>query len=82
MSVEPTDVSLSERKPEDTAAGCYLMASDDRERAGQSTSDLMRARLASSAEAWTIRAELLERLEARRGPIAGEARETGENDNG
>jgi len=44
----------------------------------------MRVRLTSSAATWTIRAELLERLEARRGSIAREAPsdEAGENDNG
>ena len=83
MSIEPTDVSLAERKPEDTAAGCRIMASDDRERAAQSQSDLMRFRLNRSAEAWTIRAELLDRLESRRIPVdPGKPDQAGENDNG
>lgn len=54
------------RKTEDTAAGCRSLASDDRDRAEQSDSDRMRFRLACSAEAWTQRAELLDRLEANR----------------
>lgn len=75
MSVEPTDVSLPERKPEDTAAGCRILASDDRERAGQTESAHMRLRLVSSANAWSARADLLERLEGNR------IRGIGENDN-
>ena len=83
MSFEPTDISVPHRKPEDTAAGCRLMASDDRERAAESQSDLMRHRLSRSAEAWTIRAELLDRLESRRNPAdRGEPDQAGENDNG
>ncbi len=66
MSIEPTNVSLPHRKPEDTAAGCRLLASDDRDRAAQSDSAHMRFRLACSAEAWFARAELLDRLEANR----------------
>jgi hypothetical protein len=84
MSAVPTDISSVHRKPEDTAAGCRLLASDDRARAEASDSAHMRVRLTSSAATWTIRAELLERLEARRGSIAREAPsdEAGENDNG
>ena len=66
MSIEPTDVSMPHRKPEDTAAGCRIMASDDMDRAEQSDSAHMRARLACSAEAWTARADLLDRMEANR----------------
>lgn len=66
MSVEPTDVSVPHRKPEDTAAGCRLLASDDRARAEQTVSARMRFRLACSAEAWTTRADLLDRLEQNR----------------
>jgi len=51
---------------EDSAAGCRSLASDDRDRAKDSDSDRMRFRLACSAEAWTNRAELLDRLEANR----------------
>lgn len=53
-------------KREDSAAGCRSLASDDRDRAEHSDSDRMRFRLACSAEAWTNRAELLDRLEANR----------------
>jgi hypothetical protein len=53
-------------KREDSAAGCRSLASDDRDRAEDSDSDRMRFRLACSAEAWTNRAELLDRLEANR----------------
>ena len=43
----------------------------------------MRVRLTRSADAWTIRAELLERLESRRNPAdRGEPDQAGENDNG
>ena len=83
MSVEPTDVSLPLRKVEDTSAGCRLLANDDRIRAGQSTSDHMRARLSNSADTWTERADLLERLEARRVPIESAAPGPGgEDDDG
>ena len=84
MSFEPTDISLPQRKPEDTSEGCRLLANDDRDRAEQSDSDLMRVRLTRSADAWTIRAELLERLESRRNNpvISGEPAQAGENDNG
>ena len=81
MSVEPTDVSrLTQRKPEDTSEGCRLLGRDDRERAEQTDSELMRVRLDRSAQAWAIRAELLERLESRRGQI--DAPEAGEMGNG
>ena len=66
MSIEPTDVSPVQRKPEDTADGCRGMASDDMDRARQSDSAHMRVRLAYSAEMWTARAELLDRMEANR----------------
>lgn len=88
MSLDPTDVSLPQRKPEDTSAGCRMLASDDRERAEQSDSAHMRLRLVSSADTWTLRAELLERLEARRVSLdpgaASEASidEAGEDDDG
>ena len=81
MSIEPTDVSLPHRKPEDTSAGCRILASDDRERAEQSSSAHMRMRLVSSAATWTARADLLERLESRR-IVSGAPDEAGENDNG
>ena len=51
------------RRPEDTAAGCRTMADDDRARAAAMGSDRMRFRLERSADAWTARADLLQRLE-------------------
>ena len=52
------------RKREDTAEGCREMALDDRARAADVVSDHMRNRLERSADAWTNRANLLERLQA------------------
>ena len=84
--VEPTDVSVPKRKPEDTADGCRLLASDDRARAEESVSAHMRFRLACSAEAWTARAELLDRMEANRVRMNDECSAAGGregmNDNG
>ena len=68
--------AASPGKREDSAAGCRSLASDDRERAKDADSDRMRFRLACSAEAWTNRAELLDRLEANRlkmNPAQGES---------
>jgi predicted HTH transcriptional regulator len=63
------DPTTQHKKREDTADGCRSMAQDDRSRAEESDSDRMRFRLACSAEAWTTRAELLDRLEANRARI-------------
>jgi len=52
------------RKREDTAEGCRELALDDRARAADVGTDHMRDRLESSADAWTTRADLLERLAA------------------
>ena len=86
MSLEPTDISVPRRNPEDTADGCRLLASDDRTRAEQSESAHMRLRLASSAAAWTLRADMLERLEEKRAraieAAPPQAPGSGENDNG
>jgi hypothetical protein len=82
------DAAPPHRKLEDSAAGCRSLASDDRDRAEQSDSDRMRFRLACSAEAWTNRAELLDRLEANRVKLksesarAGDAPEAQENPDG
>jgi len=57
---------VPQRKLEDTAAGCRTLARDDRDRAQESDSERMRFRLACSAEAWSARADLLDRLEANR----------------
>ena len=51
------------RKREDTAEGCRAMALDDRARAADIGSSHMRSTLERSADAWSTRAELLERLE-------------------
>lgn len=51
------------RKLEDTAQGCRCLAEDDRLRATAMINPHMRAALERSAEAWTERAKLLERLE-------------------
>ena len=51
------------RKLEDTAEGCRSLAEDDRARATAMINPHMRASLERSAEAWTVRAKLLERLE-------------------
>lgn len=45
------------------------MAKDDRDRAEASDSHRMRFRLACSAQAWSARADLLERLESNRTQI-------------
>ena len=52
------------RKREDTAEGCRVLASDDRERAAVILNDRMRAILETSAKAWSDRADMLGRLEA------------------
>jgi hypothetical protein len=86
VSLEPTDISVPHRKPEDTASGCRLLASDDRERAEQSGSAHMRLRLINSAGAWTARAAQLDRVERFRNrtieTAPREASGFGENDNG
>ena len=51
------------RKREDTAEGCRAMALDDRARAADIGSSHMRSTFERSADAWTTRAELLERLQ-------------------
>lgn len=53
------------------------MAKDDRDRAEASDSDRMRFRLACSAEAWSARADLLERLEFNRTQIETEVSKHG-----
>lgn len=56
-------MSSSRRKPEDSADGCRALASSDRERASAAEGHV-RARFERSAQAWTARATLLDRLEA------------------
>ena len=82
MSVEPTDISVPHRKPEDTAAGCRILANDDLERAELSDSAHMRLRLVSSADAWGARAKMLDRIEGNRAQAIEAAPRSGENDNG
>ena len=54
------------RKPEDTAAGCLLRASEHRAEAAEEVNAQMKVRLESSADVWTKRANLLTRLESQR----------------
>ena len=58
-------MSSVRQKPEDSAEGCRAMAASNREQATATPNDHMRATLQRSAEAWTARASLLDRLEAR-----------------
>jgi hypothetical protein len=56
-------MSSSRRKPEDSADGCRAFAASDRERASTTANTHVRASFERSAEAWSARASLLERLE-------------------
>ena len=69
MSDDDSARPVTMRSREETAAGCRSLAHDDRVRAEASDSVRMRFRLACSAEAWTTRADLLDRLEANRNSI-------------
>jgi hypothetical protein len=51
------------RKPEDSAEGCRSLAQADRARAATMTSGHMRAVVERSADAWSARARLLDRLQ-------------------
>jgi hypothetical protein len=51
------------RKREDTSLGCREMAAADRVRAEATDTAHMRGRMESSADAWTSRADMLQRLE-------------------
>jgi hypothetical protein len=55
-------MSSPRRKPEDSADGCRAFAASDRERASTAANQV-RATFERSAEAWSARASLLERLE-------------------
>jgi hypothetical protein len=57
-------VRPGKRKAEDSPAGCRAFAESDRERAEASSSEHMRECLERSAEAWSARAHLLDRLQA------------------
>lgn len=56
-------MSAAKRKAEDSADGCRGRAQDDRARAAAMTSGHMRTVLERSADAWSARARLLERLD-------------------
>lgn len=56
-------MSSAKRKAEDSAEGCRAFERDDRERAAANSSEHMRAVLERSANAWSARARLLDRLE-------------------
>ena len=53
------------KRPEDSPGGCREMAAADLRRADALVGDHVRWRYLHSAEAWTARAELLDRLEAK-----------------
>lgn len=52
------------RRPEDTAEGCRSLAASDLVRAAEMVNPRMRVSHERSADAWTARAEWLERLES------------------
>jgi hypothetical protein len=56
-------MSSLRRKPEDSVDGCRAFAASDRERASTAANGHVRATFERSAEAWTARASLLDRLE-------------------
>jgi hypothetical protein len=55
-------MSSPRRKPEDSADGCRAFAAADRERASTAANGQVRATFERSAQAWSARASLLERL--------------------
>jgi hypothetical protein len=57
-------MSSPRQKPEDSADGCRAFATSDRDKAAATPSGQMRICLERSADAWTARASLLERLRA------------------
>jgi hypothetical protein len=58
-------MSSVRQKPEDSADGCRARAASNREQAAATANEHVRATFERSAEAWTERASLLDRLEAR-----------------
>jgi len=56
-------MSSPRRKPEDSADGCRAFAASDRECASTAANGHVRDRFERSAEAWSARASLLDRLE-------------------
>ena len=63
MPAMPRPAVRSGKRHEDSAAGCRANAAADLGRAHAPGGDFMRARLEYSAQVWTERADLLERLE-------------------
>lgn len=63
MPALPRPAVRSGKRHEDSAAGCRANAAADLGRAHAPGGDFMRARLEHSAQVWTERADLLERLE-------------------
>ncbi len=59
-------LEMKDRKPEDTAEGCRHRAQENRAQAVGELNERMRTRLESSADAWTARAKLLQRLQSGR----------------
>lgn len=57
-------MSSARRKPEDSVEGCRALEQADRLRAAAMPNPQMRETLERSAEAWSARAGLLERLDA------------------
>lgn len=57
-------MTSARRRVENTAEGCRSLAEDDRIRATAMINPHMRASLERSADAWTARAKLLDRMEA------------------
>jgi hypothetical protein len=56
-------MSSPRHKPEDSVDGCRAFAASDRERASTAAKGHVRATFERSAEAWSARASLLDRLE-------------------
>jgi hypothetical protein len=65
----------SRRKLEDSADGCRAFAASDRERASATANTHIRATFERSAEAWSVRADLLDRLEQSFNARAGNLRD-------
>ena len=61
--VAPRPILRSGKRAEDTAAGCRAKAAADLVRAVVPGGDYRRVRLERSAEVWSARADLLDRLE-------------------
>lgn len=57
-------MTVRARRRENTAEGCRSLSDDDRARAAEMLNPQMRASLERSADAWSTRAHLLDRVEA------------------